>query len=355
MTHPVRRIGRILGRALLALGLLAGLLLAPVLWIETACRPGAILPANATPLLPPEVWRLESRTLLTYPEWHIVHAYDDLAAVMAAGDPQDFGFFRAVRDFWSSFCTLNRQAGAHGGADVPTRQMIHTIGVSFTVEMAMKAAYEESLGRLAVWVRGPVRAPLDDLAARQAADYARFLQQTPWYRRAFDADRQALSAAPGDSFRDHERRLALGLEYTIKAAYARLIGAAVAGMPPDALTMHSVVDGLPPAELAAIPGLRVIGPCCNGATRIETPRYRAFTELARVLAARGARFVEIAGNDQILLTAISDQPRMTGAIHSLPRQGNPGYRHLVLVPVGDLAARLRDAGDGARIEHIHDY
>ena len=35
-----------------------------------------------TPIVPEADRRPESRTLLTYPEWHIVHAYDDYAAVI---------------------------------------------------------------------------------------------------------------------------------------------------------------------------------------------------------------------------------------------------------------------------------
>ena len=116
--------------------------------------------------------------------------------------------------------------------------MIYTIGVSFTAEMLMKAAYEETLGRVAVWLRGPERAELDEVSARQASDYARFLQQVPWYRWDFDRDRAELSAGAG--FRNAERRLALGLEYRAKAAYARVIAAAVAGMVPDALRMRVV-------------------------------------------------------------------------------------------------------------------
>ena len=74
---------------------------------------------------------------------------------------------------------------------------------------------------------------------------------------------------------------------------------------------------------------------------IETPRYRAFTDLARQLAGQGANFVEIAGNDDILYTAITQTPDDLGALHRFARQGNAGYRHLMLVKVTDLADALR--------------
>ena len=325
-------------------------LLSPVAYVETMCR-SPVLANDYASILPPADRRPEARTLLTYPEWHIVHAYADFAEVIRTGDPDDFGYLRSVGGFWSSLCSLSQAAGAHGGVDWPTKQMVYTIGVSFTAELLLKAAYEETLGRLATLIRGPVRSPLDDLSATQAADYATFLQQVPWYRWDFRRDADALQAARTDAFRDRERAIALGLEDRAKAAYAGVIGAAVAGMAPDALTMRSVVTGRTPEALAGIKGVTVTGQRPEG-IEIETPRYRAFTDLAKVMAAQGVTFVEIAGNDDILLTVISDTAFLQGALHSFARQGNPGYRHLVLIKVSKLVQTLNS---GAEIEHIHDY
>src|SRR5690606_24305041 len=130
-----------LGRALMALLLLAAVLLSPIVWVETTCR-GTATADSYTPILPPEHRRAESRSLLTYPEWHIVHAYDDYARVIATGDPDDFGFFRAITGFWSALCPLNRLAAQHGGVTGETKMTIYTIGVSFTAELALKALYE---------------------------------------------------------------------------------------------------------------------------------------------------------------------------------------------------------------------
>lgn len=329
---------------------LAVILLAPVLWVEATCWSRAAA-SDYRPVLPSESRRPEARTLLTYPEWHIVHAYDDYAEVIRQGDPHDFGFVSVVAGFWSSLCDLSRTSAQHGGFPWETKQMVYTIGLSFSVELALKAAYEETLGRLAVILRGERRAPLDDLSATQAGAYARFLQQEPWYRWDFRDDASALQAAAGDSLRDRERAVALGLEYRAKAAYAGVIEAAVAGVGADAPTMRAVVRGLPDGAA----GVTVIATRPEG-VEIETPRYRAFTTLAQALAAEGAEFVEIAGNDDILLTVLTDGPQELGALHRFARQGHGGYRHLLLVKVADLADRLRLYADGpVRVEHIHDY
>ncbi|MGR3743038.1 MAG: hypothetical protein ACU0BC_02595 [Pseudooceanicola nanhaiensis] len=350
----IRTLGRWLLRLTLVLLAIVVLLALPILWVETACRPQG-QPDDYAAILPPEHHRAEARTLLTYPEWHIVHAYDDYAQVIATGDPHDFGFLRAVTQYWRSLCALSRRSGPMGGVDGETKQLVYVIGVSFTLELAAKAAYEETLGRIATWIRGPEHSPLDDLSARQARDYATFLQQTPWYRWDFPGDAAALGAADTGTLRDAERRLALGAEYGAKAAYAGVIANAVAAVGPDELTLRMVVEGLPPEQLSSMEGVTVITDRPEG-TEIETVRYRQLTHLLQDMAKQDADFVEIAGNDDILLTVLSPEPDMDGALGSLPRQGYGDTRHLLLVKVTELAALLRQLEAGpATVEHIHDY
>jgi hypothetical protein len=328
-------------------------LLSPVAYIETACR-GTATPDTYTAILPEADRRPESRTFLTYPEWHMVHAYDDYAEVIRTGDPHQFGFLSSIGGFWGSLCDLSKTSASHGGFPWETKQMVYTIGVSFTAEFLLKAAYEETIGRAATLIRGDTRAPLDDLSATQAAAYATFLQQTPWYKWDFTADAMALDAAATSAPRDVERQLALGIEHRTKAAYARVIEAAVAGVGADKLTMRVIVKDITPEALAQTEGVKVITTRPEG-IEIETPRYRAFTDLAKTLAQQGANFVEIAGNDDILYTALTETPDDLGALHRFARQGNPGYRHLMLVKVTDLAETLRQGDATALIEHIHDY
>ncbi len=335
---------------LLVLVLILGLL-SPIAYVETICRPeGAAV--ERTPLVGPDWQRVEGRTLLTYPEWHIVHAYADYAEVIRTGDPHDYGFLSSVGGFWSSTCALAKASGPHGGFPWETKQMVYTIGVSFTAELLLKAAYEETIGRVFTLLRGESRAPLDDLSARQAADYAVFLQQVPWYKWDFPRDAAELEAATG-SLRDRERRFALGLEYRAKAAYAGVIAAAVAAVGEDQLRLRAVVGGVDAATLAALPEVEVVETLAEGIV-IEAPRYRAFTRLAEAIAAAGGKFVEVAGNDDILFTTVTDAAEAEGAIHSFARQGNAGFRHLILVPVTGLGGALRALPAGA-LEHVHDY
>ena len=344
---------RWLKRLFVALGVVLVGLATPPIYVELACQGSSDGAAGRAALIAPEWQRAESRTLLTYPEWHIVHAYDDYAAVIATGDPHDFAYLRAISGFWSTLCPLTEAAANMGGVTGETKATIYTIGVSFTAELLAKAAYEETLGRLATLLRGAERATLDDLSAAQAADYAQFLQQTPWYKWDFTTDALALSEAAGPGLRDRERRFALGAEFRAKAAYARVIEAAVAEVGADQLRLRSVVTGLTAQALSDIDGVDVIGPL-GGGIEIETDRYRAYTRVLERLAAAGAELIEIAGNDEILFTALSDTPKVEDALSSFERQGYGDFRHLIAIPVSQLADRLRGL-NGLSLEHVHDY
>jgi len=350
----VRRLVRWVRRLVLMVLLVCIGLGAPVIYVETMCQGTAV----ATPydaVIGPDHHRPETRTLMTYPEWHIVHAYEDYAEVLRTGDPHDYGFLRGISGFWGSLCALTSAASIHGVVDGGTKQMVYVIGVSFTAELALKAAYEETIGRIATMLRGRNRTPLDELSATQAAEYANFLQQTPWYKWPFTQDVQDLNTQASDGFRDTERRIALGLEYRAKAAYADVIAQAVAQVGADELTLRMIVNGGDQSTLGAYDGVRIIQERSEG-TEIEAPRYRELTHLLVEMANDGWDIVEIAGNDDIMFTALSEDPRVTDALYSRARQGFGGHRHLIRLPVTDLAARLRAMKDSPlRLEHIHDY
>ena len=67
-------------------------------------------------------------------------------------------------------------------------------------------------------------------------------------------------------------------------------------------------------------------------------------------------FVEIAGNDDIMLTVLGRNATHPDAIYSRARQGADDYRPLIVMPVSRLAETLRglEASDTI-VEHIHDY
>jgi hypothetical protein len=352
---------KVVKRSSIAIVIVLVLLLLPVGYVELACR-GDQAAQRYTPLIADAAFqRKEANTYLTYPEWHIVYAYDGLAEALKTGDEHAFDYMSSVAGFWRSTCALMRVADEHGGADGETRTMIHTIGVSFTAEMAAKAAYEETLGRVATWLRGANKTPQDKAVAAMAVDYAAFLRQTPWYQYDFKRESQKLWAAPVDGWlRGWERRLAVGTEFTAKRAYASVIGGAVAATGVAQVVIRSVVSGIAPAALGRIDGVKIVRTGPKG-VEIETPRYDLFTRILADIATRGGTIVEIAGNDDIMLTLTvplnAASPVKQGTvILRMTREGFSSERLLVTLKVTDLAALLRahPIGDPG-LEHVFDY
>ncbi|MGV3552939.1 hypothetical protein [Rhizobium sp.] len=335
-------------------------LAAPIAYVELSCHAPVTNDAYTPLISDAKDQRREANTYLTYPEWHIVYAYDGLAEVLKTSDEHDFDYVSSVWRFWESTCALTRVADAHGGADGNTRLMIYTIGASFTLEMAVKGAYEETVGWVFAALRGPVKTSQDRVASTMAADYAAFLRQTPWYKYDFQRMVDALWAAPvADSVRSWERRLALGAEWKAKIFYAGLIAAGVNATGPAALTIKTVVTGLDAAQLSMIGDVKVVSESPDGIV-IETPRYARFTEILSAIARAGGSIREIAGNDDIMVAITLPQGEdylgPGEVITRLPREGFSTERVLVDTKVGDLARLLssRPAADPG-LEHVFDY
>jgi hypothetical protein len=355
-------------KALKATAWLAGLsvavlavILSPIGYVELVCT-GEAEPQAPARFIEPQWQRSEAATFLTYPEWHIVYAYKDMAEILRDGDEHDFAYLPSVAGFWSSYCALNREAQAHGGGTIETRGMIYVIGVSFTIEMALKAVYEETIGRIATLARGDAKTEQDIVAAEMAERYALFLRQTPWYRYPFEEEVVRLNEAAGSSLRSMERRLALTLEWRAKQAYAGLIEMAAAANGAAALEIHSAVTGIAPAELDDIGDTVVVDTPAEGQSILRTPRYRRFTEILRALSSEGADVLEIAGNDDILVSVIrdtADAPLPAGGdvLAQMRRQGFEDHRTLLVLEVDRLSAFIRELEDlsGARLEHVYDY
>jgi hypothetical protein len=353
-------------RVLIGLAVLAVLIVIPIVWTEAGCR-GARMP-DPEPFqsaLDAAHRRDEVNTYLTYPEWSIVHAYEDLAAVTRKGSESDFAYLLSVGNYWSSLCSLTRLATSRGGIAFDYKLMLYTIGISFAAEMGIKGVYERTIGRATAWLRGPQRTPEDEFALAVADEYAAFLRQTPWFEFAFGARlRQFWARTPlwgGNIIRKIERRICLTLEYGGKAIYARLIALGAAASGPVALRLHSVVADLDAADAAADDRIAVVRSLPNGATEIETPRYREFTSVLAGLSARGRNLTEIAGNDDVLITVLAPQGRAADKLgkplFEVPIQARPGWRRIGLdVKVASLASVIRRLGEkGMELEHVYDY
>lgn len=364
ITARLRKAGKWLIAVLILLAVLIAL---PVLLIEVTCRgKGAPAASAATSArIAPAGQRPEVNSYLSYPEWYIVHAYEDFAGMLAAYDEYAFGYLASIGGFWSSFCSLNRLVSGRGATPLATKVMLYTIGVSFTAELAVKGLYETTIGHLTAAIRGDERTAEDRFALAVAEDYARFLRQTPWYAYPFGATLvrfwQETPLSGSNRLRKLERRLALSAEFAAKGLYAQLIGL-LAGLSPAELRLQSVVRGTDLARLTADPQITLISTIDDQHAVIETPRYRAFTEILMALSKRGGDVVEIAGNDDILVTVrapLGHRITHQGVreLFAIPIQSRLGWRRVGLdVKVTELSPLIRAlSGSPAEFEHVYDY
>jgi hypothetical protein len=352
-----------------ALAAFVVILAAPVLWIEVACttarEPGSVTRA---PLVEDRGYaRRESDSYLSFPEWHIVYAYEDLAGVLRGGNESDFIYGRQITGFWRSLCGLTRAVTARSDVGFDTKVMLYTIGWSFTAELGIKGAYEKTGGRLFEWLRGPGKTPEDEFVAKDMQAYAAFLRQTPWYEYPFASRlvafwRETPLWGPHQA-RKIERRGVVTLEYGTKAVYGAVIGwASATALGASELEISTVVVGLQPGDVGHDRRITIVRELGGGSTLIRTPRYQAYTDLVIALARRGRDIAEIAGNRRILITVLAPKgplallPGAT-ALFEAPIQSRPDRRRIGLdVTVPQLAATIRALESaGASVEHVYDY
>src|SRR5215470_9282832 len=179
------------------------------------------------PVTPAEHRRTADQTFLTFPEWFLVFSPAEYAEFVASRAPSAFPFNAHIRELWQGYghaITATKHMPFNGGYHV----MVLVIGLSTTVEYALRSAYETLFGRLAEVGDGPPATAEDAYGARIAQGYVDFIRVRPWYEFDYTGALRGLwhdvPWTGAHQVRKIERRYALTTEYGIKAAYAKLIG-----------------------------------------------------------------------------------------------------------------------------------
>ena len=316
---------------------------------------------------PPEHRRGTEQTFLTFPEWFLVHSPAEYAIFVRDHPPSEFPFWGHVGQFWSSYRAVTAATREGYPVNVGYHVMIVVIGVSTTVEYAMRSAYETLVGRVSeiTATHGPTGE--DRFGARVAQEYVDFIRVRPWYEFDFLGRLRGLWVVSPwfgrDPLRQWERRYALTSEYGAKALYGWLIRRATQAAYEDAKPVTAAwIDRLPDDIAAELPDLSVLQRFPDGSALVTVPRYEAFKHYASVLAEHGASFREIAGNRSVILLSALVPAAWTPApdervLFTQPILTRPGQERVALVvPVGSLAARLNALRqDGDELEHVYDY
>ena len=312
--------------------------------------------------IPGYKWPEES-TYLTYPEWAIVYAAREYAGFVEEERESQFPYWAYIGRFWQDYATMIR-ATSDAPFNFANHQMIAVIGTSHTIEHVIQWAYENTVGRITEWTSRQ-RIGVDVYQANVAAEYAAFLDQVPWYQFPYAEKRAGLMAvvrAPGeDQVRTSERKLAFGLAYSIKQGYAKAIKSALAATSdPAFLDIHVWAKGPVAQAIAGEPDTTLEKDFGADGAVFVTKRYQVFTDMIPRLIAKGVSFVEIGGNDEILLTVLSNDaiepPAGTRLLFGYQLPADPGVRRSGLtVAVRQLHVVLPALAGQARLEHVYDY
>lgn len=314
--------------------------------------------------------RDEGQTFLTHPEWYIVYSSDEYAAWLGDRLPTSFPYARSIANYWIDHREARRLTSGEYPFNFGYHVMLAVIGTSYSAELALKGAYENTIGRLSGWTSGGRLSAEDRYAYAVAADYGRFIHVRPWYEYPFGDKLAALwtDVPPWGEYpaRKLERRVFLSLEYGAKAAYANLIEAATrAAYAPQEERMLMVATGWSDSVARLVPGLAKVATLDSVHTLVATPRYDGFRDALLALARAGTavRPIEIAGNDEILLTGVAPAAwRWSGAggrvEYALPLPSDRTRKRVAMrVRVPELVATLTTLGDEGQlaVDHIYDY
>lgn len=343
----------------------------PLAYIEGTCSPTANTvsavahPAASFTIDDKGYRRKLDNTYFTFPEWYIVYSFEDFGRFLDRGSESGFNYLGHILGFWRSFCTINRAVPAtESRTEVKT--MVYIIGVSYSIEYAIKGIYENTVGRVFEWIRGEKRTPQDDYARAVLQDYAAFLHTVPWYKYPFRdklSGFMAISTPTPSTARTIERGFALGSEYAVKIGYAWLIQKGLdASSDDEPRDIMLVVATLPPDVLAKEPRIKPIRALDGRWQLVQVPRYQDFTEIVLGLLDRGIAIAEIAGNREIMVTVIAPNTakldvKDTTELFSLDLDAKPGFRRAGLKTridrLVDIVRELK--AKGATVEHLYDY
>lgn len=338
--------------------------------------------------------RTPESTYLTIPEWYEVFSYQEYADAINPDNgsrPSQFQYAHSIGQLWSLYCMAYHHTDGTYPFNGGNHLMIGVIGTSFSVEYGVKGAYEDTIGWLTEW--DSTTTPEDHYAHAVAADYGTFVETEPWYRYPFGSKAIGIwkdTPLCGDHMhRKVERKMFLTTEYGVKWAYAGLIRAAtgaIYGAPPEndyvwaldvhgdptsvagvrvAQTLRAPTDAQPQGsgDPGAPPGNTDSTDASTGDYILILPHYQGFTDGIPQLAARGAHFEQLSGNDRIIATLQAPTgwtPPDATATVLLQRQDvvtKPGIdRVVLLVPTRTLSDLLNALpAQHVAVEHLFDY
>jgi FAD/FMN-containing dehydrogenase len=310
-------------------------------------------------------YRDEEQSVLTVPEWYLVFNPREYADFLEAGNhPSDFPFYASIIEYWKLYDrSLMLVSEAYPEND-EYKFMLQVIGLSVTLEYTFKIIYENTLGRLFGWFFNGTMSDEERIIVDAQRAYSDFIYHTAWYEFDFMLwvkEVWAVSNTAGSNWlRKTERKLLFTLEFSFKAAYARLIEwGAKTGYEAPVTEIFLMVETSD--TISTTSEISIIKEQGNQKIMSIT-RWGPFTENIIALSQNDINIQEIGGNDEIVVSVImkKDKQISFSGLETLYESSivtDESLTRLVcLIPVNNLLAFLNMVSQqGAVVEHVFDY
>lgn len=305
----------------------------------------------------------------SYPEWYIVWSYEERAQYLPKNLPSGFPYFASIGQYWKSYCFICGLTQSRHQFNFGDHLSSFVLGGSFALEYSIRGAYEQTIGRLSEWTSSHELVEEDAYAARVAREYADFVYVRPFYEFHFAHElKQLWKETPlwgKHPIRKCERKFILSVDYGIESIYAWILEKAshlTYGVESD--ETYTWIENAPDCLSREFPRMKIVAETARNACIVSIPRYQEFTDRTVELAKRDVHFVQIAGDEEIMLTVVApknwnyDLPSKDGSLLFTEEfLTQPNVKRIALeCPVRSLHSVLNNfASRGIKIEHIYDY
>lgn len=310
-------------------------------------------------------YRDEAQTFLTVPEWYLVFNPKEYADYLEEGNnPSNFPFYASIDEYWTLYDRSMKLVSAAYDENEEYNTMLQVIGVSISMEYTAKMLYENTVGRIFSWLSNGTPSDEEKTIVQAHRAYSDFIYDKAWYEFEFMPCVKRVwgtsNTADSNWLRKMERKLFFTIEFTFKAAYAKLIewGAEASYEEPvtEIYLLASTADSLKNYE-----ELKVIHE--QGDQKIVgITRWGAFTKTVLDIADEDIDIFEIGGNDEIIVSVLTNKDE-SGIFSdenllytSKVVTKSDRERRVYLLPVGRLLTFIKGAkGKGLEVEHVFDY
>ena len=310
-------------------------------------------------------YRDEAQSFLTVPEWYLVFNPKEYADFLEEGNnPSNFPFYASVDEYWTLYDRSMKLVSEAYPRNDEYNTMLKVIGVSVTLEYTAKMLYENTVGRIFSWFSNGTPSDEERTIIQAHRAYSEFIYDKAWYEfkfmpwvaKVWDVS----NTAESNWFRKMERTFFFTLEFTFKAAYARLIEwGAKTGYEAPVTEIYLLTSS--PDTLQATPDLRLVHE--DGEKKIiSITRWGAFTNTILQIADKNdLEILEIGGNDEIVVSVLSGNSGEIVLSDELLYESRvvtraDRRRQVYLLKVGRLLSFVREAKQkGMEVEHIFDY